>query len=130
MCLAVTWLVAPTRSVAGRLEKTVQETSTAEVRIKHGHCTQNNIVIIANSSHFSISTYTVYRTEISSIDVNKYAPHQIVVGGSDPIVRVYDRRYLKKEGVSTVAMFLKYFRLIPCPGRRTRVFVQIYAGGD
>jgi WD40 repeat protein len=50
------------------------------------------------SSHFSISTYTVYRTEVSSLDVNKYAPHQIVVGGSDPIVRVYDRRYLRKEG--------------------------------
>eukprot|EP00029_Vermamoeba_vermiformis_P006024 TRINITY_DN2253_c0_g1_i1.p1 TRINITY_DN2253_c0_g1~~TRINITY_DN2253_c0_g1_i1.p1 ORF type:complete len:649 (+),score=104.79 TRINITY_DN2253_c0_g1_i1:386-2332(+) len=50
------------------------------------------------SSHLSISTYTVYRTEVSSLDVNRYAPHQIVVGGSDPIVRVYDRRYLKKEG--------------------------------
>lgn len=62
--------------------------------------TYNNRAI---SSHLSISTYTMYRTEICSIDVSKYAPHQIVAGGSDPIVRIYDRRYLKKEGVRVMS---------------------------
>jgi WD40 repeat protein len=46
------------------------------------------------SSGVQISTFISSRTEICNVCINPTRPHEFMIGGGDPIIRIYDRRMI------------------------------------